>query len=153
MDLEHLLRPSPLLTVSEGVQEHGVLEFAIAYKAWMGRCELNNRQTVVCRGLPGLGSLVFTGCQSAYCRWLLRHIAITIQGRRVIFHLVHKRIRVIYAAIGHGSLQGTRICFRGRITEYMFMTRHAATCKVVGPPFLIAYGHVTVGLYKKSMVF
>ena len=149
-DLEHLLRPSSLLTVSESVQEHGVLEFAIAYRAWMGRCELNSRQTVVCRGRPVAGSQVFTGCQSAYCRWLLRHVAITIQGRRVIFHMVHKRVRVIYAAIGHGSLQGTRICSRGRIAEYMLMTRQAVTCKVVEPPFLIAYGHVTVCLHKNQ---
>ena len=31
------------------------------------------------------------------------------------------------------------------------MIRYAATCKVVEPPFLIAYGHVTVGLHKKSI--
>ena len=56
--LGHLLQPSPIadktFTVSEGVQEYGVLEFAIAYRAWMGRCELNSRKTVVCRGRSGL---------------------------------------------------------------------------------------------------
>ena len=97
-------------TLSEGVQEHAVLEFTIAYMALIGRCELTSRQTVVGRGRPVAGSLVFTGCQSAYCRWLLRHVAITIYNYNVVgpvfFQMIHKIIQIIYAAIRHGSLHG-----------------------------------------------
>ena len=85
----------------------------------MGRCELNSRQTVVCRGRPVVGSLVFTGCQSAYCRWLLSHVATTIPGRRVFFKWYTREYRsftlpfdvvVVFSAhasaLEKGSLKG-----------------------------------------------